>query len=62
MVIITDYRGNVFFFLSNISDVFINESYKNIGHSTSKDEIIFIRNNITLVAFIINDKFWEDAT
>ena len=62
MVIITDCRGNVFFFLSNISDVFINESYKNIGHSTSKDEIIFNRNNITLVAFIINDKFWEDAT
>ena len=35
---------------------------KKLGHSTSKDEIIFIRNNITLVAFIINDKFWEDAT
>ena len=28
------------------------------SNNTMKDEIIFIRNDITLVAFIINNEFW----
>ena len=28
------------------------------SNNTMKDEIIFIRNDITLMAFIINNEFW----
>ena len=49
------------FFLSRI-DVFIYESLEIKIYNTSKDEIIFIGNDITSVAFIITDKFWREDT
>ena len=58
MVIIKDCIGNIFF-LSRITLIYSFMGPTEIeSNNTMKDEIIFIRNDITLMAFIINNEFW----
>ena len=57
MVIIKDCIGNIFF-LSRITLIYSFMGPIEIeSNNTMKDEIIFIRNDITLMAFIINNEF-----
>ena len=56
-MITTDCIANPAFSLSNCFDVLVNESLEIKINNTSKDEIISIGNDITLVAFIITAKF-----
>ena len=58
MVIIKDCIGNIFF-LSRITLIYSFMGPIEIeSNNTMKDEIIFIRNDIILVVFIINNEFW----
>ena len=58
MVIIKDCIGNIFF-LSRITLISSFMGRTEIeSNNTMKDEIIFIRNDIILVVFIINNEFW----
>ena len=54
MVIIKDCIGNIFFSLELLW--YIRTEIE--SNNTMKDEIIFIRNDIILVVFIINNEFW----